>query len=223
MVLEKDDAISKLYVGTGTCLHEGVRGRWGQWDCLENVPLKVAIAIKDGYTVARKGILVWCLIHKAGISLPIYLLFLAMETALAFGLWAMYSTKLNHPMISVCLWHMFAFTYAGLYGHNPLLEGVEDLELTPAEFEAAATVYQCLPGQNSSKFQKWPGKYHERNKCWRKKVSVNRKFRCGVSAVTKYIWRKHLDNHRHKERVRQDTAGLVKRFLCDVCCKRFHS
>ena len=101
IVLEKDGAITLVYLGSGTHATQGVTNRWCVYDRLDFalMPEYVIKAIRDGYTITYKGTLVWCPIPSAADVPMTRLLFIAMEAAFTFLFWTLQSRKSDHKMI----------------------------------------------------------------------------------------------------------------------------
>lgn len=143
LVLEKTGCDSLVYIGSGTEARRGVLMRWHHYDKPDTyehiLPNYVRDALKEGYTVTHKGLLVWTSLPPAE-HVPIRrLLFVAIETTLSFLFWTMHSTSKDYGIGSCCLWPRDSFSYLGLCSHNALLEMVlGDFDLSAEQLEALA-------------------------------------------------------------------------------------
>lgn len=87
----------------------------------------------------HKGLLCWAPIPAAGQVPQIRVLFLALEAAFAFVLWAFNTDKDFGGLSSMCPWDRDKLEYDGVCTHNPLAEKpIGEYGFTAEELEAAA-------------------------------------------------------------------------------------
>jgi rubrerythrin len=139
LVLEKPGHRSKIYIGSGTSASGGFAARFGQYDNLLLLPLRVEDALNDGYIIVHKGLLYWSPIPRAAL-VPVYrLLFIALEAGFAYLLWAMCARKGDYGMGHICPWDRNTLEYDGLCSHPCLNEGIRgDFDMTAEQLEAQA-------------------------------------------------------------------------------------
>lgn len=172
LVLTKFGCIPLIYVGSATDAKKGAVTRMNQYDRLDwnAIPRYVAEAIRRGYKISHKGILVSAPIPSAANVPRFRLLFLAMEAAFSFVFWAMQSRKPDHTMRSCCPWSLSDFEYAGLCSHNALSEGViaTTFDLSPAQLEAIAADVKANSRlwekryRETAQFKQWYRDYHRK-------------------------------------------------------------
>lgn len=128
LVLEKDDAPTLAYFGSGTRTVGGLAARFKNYDDETVLPVHVAKALADGYTVVSKGVLVTSP-HPRATSPYVRCLLLAMEATFTFLFNGMLPWKnLSMDTRQLCPWSLDQFEYEGLCSHNSMIE-------TPAGFE----------------------------------------------------------------------------------------
>lgn len=205
----------------------------------------MAAAVRPGYKIVHKGMLVWCLLPSAANIPRLRLLLVAIEATLTFAFWAVYSVKADHYMTSCRLWDLPAFTYGGLCSHSSLAEGVQGLDLTAEQLEAIATETK---EKRSVQNQEWHLLNKERrNQAARerakiippsptKKLANSRRFEASTRASKKYHCEvcnstfsapadlaQHNTTSKHINNVAKAKAGVVKSKhycrLCQLDCK----
>jgi hypothetical protein len=101
------------------------------------MPRYVQKALNDGYTIRHKGLLCWTALPSVALQPTIRLLFVDMEAAFSYVVWAMRTTKRDYGMSQICPWPLDTLEYDGLCSHPSLREGVSsDFDLTPEQLEA---------------------------------------------------------------------------------------
>lgn len=215
LVLEKPGCITNIYVGSATSADARVRARFNTYDreYSRDLPKYVWDALKDGYKIVRKGLLVWAPLPSAA-HVPIFrLLFVAMEATFAFWFWAMKSLENDYGMASFGPWSRDSFTYGGLCSHSSLVEGVKgDFDLTSEQLEAMATairerkkeymdiynpmyrqwellvrperVKERMQRAQARYLQNSPDKVIAKYERWQTKAKASRKFHCDLCGVT---------------------------------------
>jgi len=128
LVLERLNARTKVYVGSGTASKGGIAARFKQYDEEKNLPVYVAEALADGYDIVSEGLLVTSP-HPIATGPYTRCLYLAMEATFTFALNAVIPSKdFGMDLRGVCPWPLESFEYEGTCSHNPMIE-------TPAGFE----------------------------------------------------------------------------------------
>jgi len=130
-----------VYIGSGTQTKAGVRSRLKIYDSSDNptLPVYVKAAMQDGYVAVHKGLLIWTPLPSAADFPRTRLLFVAMEAALSFTFWTMYSRKKDYGMTGFCRWPLELFEYHGLCSHNAMLEGpAGNFDLSSEQLESIA-------------------------------------------------------------------------------------
>jgi hypothetical protein len=105
----------------------------------DQLPVNVLKALRDGFTITHKGLLVWAPMPPAEEKPPIRLLFIALEAMFHFVFWSMASkTAKNHwGMKAMCPFDFEDLGYDGCNTHNPLYEQpFGDYDLSPEERKA---------------------------------------------------------------------------------------
>lgn len=126
VVRRKSGKTPLVYIGSATNTALGVHSRWLQYHrrSLNWVPFFVRRAMKQGYRITHKGLIVSSPI-PASKDVPLRrLIFLAIEAAFSFLFWAMVSQDRTYGMRSCCPWPKELFSYHGLCSHNALAEKV---------------------------------------------------------------------------------------------------
>ena len=92
----------------------------------QNVPQWVAKAIRDGYTITRKGLLCSADIPSMKLVPITRLIFVTLEGTFAFIFRAL-RTSMTDPImgtIDVCQWAPDTLDFDGLRSHSPFIESV---------------------------------------------------------------------------------------------------
>lgn len=206
LVLLKAGCIPKLYIGSATSMTVGLTGRFGQYDSHQALAGFVEKALKDGYVIAHKGILVSLVRPTPALVPGCRLLILAIEACLANIFWTMTRVKMDYT-VTFSLWERDQFTYAGLCSHTALWEGGRlDLNLTAEELEAHAQMMKVrLAGQRdraARKFQKEnPEKFKENTK----------RSQANLKAIKKYYCKICDQSFPHDQALRRHNGSEVKR------------
>lgn len=224
LVLEKPDALSLIYIGSGTDARDGLRSRWRHYEKpdFDMLPEHVLAALKDGYSIVHKGTLVWSPLPSAA-NVPIFrVLFIAMEAAFTFLFWAVKSRKPDHFMISCCPWPLASFSYGGLCSHSPLQDSVQGrFDLSAEQLEAIAAANK---EKNAAKLSQYRQDHPDLIKATKNrsfaKVKASKKFYCtlcGVSCAKPWELKRHNSSERHRLRVEKAAEGIENKYRCVPC------
>ena len=213
------------------------------------LPSQVIWAFQNGYKITHKGLLVSAPIPVASRIPHVRLLCYAMEATFSFLFWTMKSTTKGYGMSSCCPWPMDAFTYGGLCTHSALRDTVKgNFGLTAKQIETVSAeavvlraaikkaAYEKLKIDDpeelratqrraNHKYYRNPhGKHQAKVKRRTAKVKAEHPFYCEVCEVdcekpSHFI--RHNATPRHIKEVADFNAGIVKRYRCDPCGKKF--
>lgn len=138
VILDKRGHRSRIYVGSGTSNEGGARGRLRHYETETTLSQEVRKALEDGYKITDKCCLCWAPQPTVSLAPTFRGVFLALEAAFTFMLWA-YKTKKDFYMPQMQLWSTDKFEYDGLCTHIALNEAIPGQhDLTPEEREAHA-------------------------------------------------------------------------------------
>lgn len=141
LVLEKPGHKPKIYVGCGTNSQLGI---WGRMLCYINeytLPCYVKKALDDSYHISHKGLLCKSSIPARPLQPTVRTFFLLLEAAFAFVFWAMYATKGDYGLSSICPWDRAGLEYSGLCSQCCLREMVAgDWGFSDEELEVLANL-----------------------------------------------------------------------------------
>jgi RNase P subunit RPR2 len=109
------------------------------------LPKYVDAALREGFTITHKGLLVWAPLPKAS-DVPMFrAIFLVLEAALTSVFWAVQSkvtgeSKFSFGILPLCPWNVSDLVYTGLCSHTPLVEQhtTGDVFLPVADLEELA-------------------------------------------------------------------------------------
>lgn len=229
VVMEKNGARPRVYIGSGTNALNGVQHRWYQYNpdsTSFNPPTYVRQALLEGYKITHKGLLVWCPFPAAADVPESRLLFIAIEATLSLFFWAMHSKTKDYMMGACCHWSRESFTYDGLCGHNALIEGVlGEFDLTREQREtlaAAAKVGRQKRNRLNAAEQRKrnPEKRSAAVKVSQQKGLASMKHRCKLCNLNFPVAAKlvaHNRSERHKKKAARAAAGVVDRWRCKPC------
>lgn len=132
----------RIYIGSGTSV-KGCRARLLQHRGRHVEPRWVRLAKDQGYKQVHAALLAQCEQPPAA-KIPVFrTALIALEAAFHVLLWPMVKKDLSYGF-PAGLWSPSDFTYGGLCGHNPLVEGVitglDDIKLTAEQLEHKAAV-----------------------------------------------------------------------------------
>jgi hypothetical protein len=82
LVLEKPGSPTLIYIGSGTETLLGVSSRLREYSKFDALPARAQDAIKSGYTITHKVLLLWIPIPQPTLHFPSRVLMVAMEAAL---------------------------------------------------------------------------------------------------------------------------------------------
>jgi hypothetical protein len=207
IVMEKQKCRPKIYIGSGTSKSHGVEVRCREYrkhpsKMARTVSRRIKKALADGYHVTHIGLLCQTPIPSLFNHYRLRSLFIILETAFAFSLWAMRSHTKAYYVPTIRPWAIEALDYDGCCGHSPLWEEVvdENLGLTPEQIaikEAEAAIRSRQSARHAER------KYHAR---LRKEDPVA-----------------YLDARRAKNRRNTANAKAKGTFRCLTCEKNFQS
>ena len=96
IVLEKEESLPLAYIGSGTNSDYGIRVRLNEYDkgsSYSNLPQHVSGALKDGYTIVHKGLLVEAPVPTAGLMPTIRTLLVTLEGTFQVTFWTMHTPR----------------------------------------------------------------------------------------------------------------------------------
>ncbi|SPO00107.1 uncharacterized protein DNG_02959 [Cephalotrichum gorgonifer] len=137
LVLEKPASPLLLYIGSGTSRQDhGLSSRMAHYDKKISLPQYVESALDEGYKITSKGALCWAPM-PGYLHVPIVrLLFILLETTLAYAFWTMKAKNGDYGMGFLCKWDRSTLGYEGLCSHPALNEGIRgDFELSPEQLQ----------------------------------------------------------------------------------------
>jgi hypothetical protein len=190
LVLEKLECRPKIYIGSGTEGRRGVQDRFTHYNSGLVLPPWVERALHDGYRITHKGLLAWNDLPTPALQPMLRLLFLALEAAFSYMLWAMRTvTTKDYGMAHICLWDRDTLEYDGLCSHCCLNEGI------PGDFELSAEELEVLAVEKN-----------EKRKADQKEISSNWHFKQVAENYDEY--REGKNENKRKWIATQDPAEL---------------
>ncbi|KAK4951845.1 carbamoyl-phosphate synthase (glutamine-hydrolyzing) cpa2 [Elasticomyces elasticus] len=246
LVLEKLGCRPKIYVGSGTQVVKGVKGRLDQYDNEQSLPQYVQAALDEGFTITFKGLLCWMPIPAFAQVYAYRGLILTLETALAAVLWAMRSKVKHYGMPAVCHWTLSELEYDGCCSHNPLMEGITGVnpeELTAEQLTIVARIRAEKQDEVRKYMAKAQAEFRERmgadhmaeiKKRSNDKIEESGKYACNpcnhafrdAHALAEHkLTEKHLnkvagitkERKQPRDKRRQDQNRAEKRYYCGTC------
>jgi len=177
-----------------------------------SLPRFVALAFRDGYTLASRGVLCWAPIPRKGIIPRARVRFVAVEAVFTAIFYAAFKTTYDTAWTDFVPFDIDDVKWDPLCSHSPLMEGVlGDMELGEAQLEEIHRLRLARQKQNSIAFEK-----RERAKDltgWLKK-----------KAAQKYI---SAANNKVNVKISHDkTVAKIKsnkKHACDPCNQVFAS
>jgi hypothetical protein len=168
----------------------------------KNISRRVKKALAQGYRITHIGLLCQTPLPSAMNRYRLRSLFIIMETAFAFTLWAMHSRTKSYGMPKLLPRAIEALEYDGCCGHSPLWEEIVDENegLTPEQIalkEAKAAVRRKQSARRAER------KYHAR--------------------LRKEDPDAYTLSTRAKNKTRQDNCKAQARFRCEPCDANFQS
>jgi hypothetical protein len=212
LVLEKPGHKSKIYVGLGTDPKLGV---WRRLQCYVSgytLPRYVKKALDDGYHIGYKGLLCRCPIPARPLQPTVRTFFILLEAAFAFVFWAMYATKGDYGMSSICPWDRASLEHSGLCSHCCLYEQV------PGEWGFSDEELEILANLRKAK-------HNKSNQDSIDKLRTAKKYWCDlckVSKASKYKLDQHNATPSHLRKV-ADMVDPKKPHKCVPCNMSFHN
>ncbi|KAK6379798.1 carbamoyl-phosphate synthase (glutamine-hydrolyzing) cpa2 [Exophiala oligosperma] len=244
VVLKKPGCRPAVYIGSGTNKNGSAIVRLNQYDALKYLPSRVAAKLDEGFSIVHKGLLCWRPMPPVR-YIPIWrLLFVALEAALAFIFWTMYSPKGGDwGCLHLCLWDRDTLEYDGLCSHpavNETIRGefdlteeqLEDLEKDKQEkkvqlkadwhYQQMAENYDEYIGKSSERVARSrannPGRDAKHQADRIEKALAEKTFhchRCNISFGTKQRLQDHEKTAKH-ERKSQEANNPYKCFPCNL-------
>lgn len=233
MVLRRTGNKPLLYIGSGTSSKTGVRARLGEYDRGVLLPRYLDKALKKGYNIVHKALLLSCPIPTSA-NIPTFRVALtAVEAALACVFGAFHNRNKKYGFGDLCPWSQDLFEWHGLCSHSPLLEQpAGDLSLDSEQLEAMAAMAKERVRQNGVEYQQNrranpTPEYKEgqrlNNQKQRPALKVihanrvaNKTFYCNVCKVScrnKQDLEKHNKTPRHSKKLEMGDND----YHCDVC------
>lgn len=128
----------------------------GEYDRRSVLPEHVRNALRDGWEIVHRGVLVTCPIPSPALIPRLRLVCVAYESVLAFTFWTLHNRDKDFGYAQHLLWSKDDVEWDGACGHDPFQEGIAgEFDLTEEQLEemAAATkeknrVYQVQYGKN---------------------------------------------------------------------------
>ncbi|KAK3338339.1 hypothetical protein B0H65DRAFT_552807 [Neurospora tetraspora] len=140
LILEEADDTPLVYIGTGTDKTKGTHQRFADYDNRKKLSQFTEIAYQEGYRITHKKILVSAPVPSDSLLvLSARSLFLVLETALTYKLYAYQDRKTIHPAFTNGKWGD-SVPYGGLCSHEAWNEGTRRPEwfysgLSPGDVE----------------------------------------------------------------------------------------
>lgn len=153
IVLLKAGCKALLYFGSGTEQYDGAEKRVDSYhDDSKSLPRFMGKAIKDGYTIAHKGLLCWTPLPTPGLVPRVRGRFLAFEAAFTM-LFHGCIPFITDPWIEhLLLWARDSVEWGPLCSHLSLNEAIRGgLKLTPEELEINAAIRLARLKENGNK------------------------------------------------------------------------
>lgn len=128
LVLEKGGWRPQIYIGSATMAEKGVTQRFWAYNNGVQIPLYVQDALNDGYTITHKGLLCTTPLPADEDVVKVRRLFLALEAAFTFALWAIRVVNTGFGMSGMLQWDTTTLEYDGLCSHSSLKEGPSEAD-----------------------------------------------------------------------------------------------
>ena len=162
------------------------------------MPEYVGNALREGYKIVHKALLLSCPIPTASQIPTLRITILAVEGVMTCIMSAFRNREISYGFPDLCPWSQDLFGWAGLCSHSPLLEGMDGmLDLKPEELEAIAAMTE----------------EHERqyDKTYQRNLRVN--------PTEEYRERQRRNNEKQRPALQVIHANRIanKTFYCDVC------
>ena len=198
LVLRRNGFKPLVYVGSGTSSIRGVRARTQNYEYGVLVPQYVQTALKDGYTIVHKALLVSAPLPAPGNIPALRTAFVAMEAAITCYFGVFRNRDKSYGFGDLRYWSQDLFEWDGLCSHSPLLEPIHgefDLNAEQLEAMAAAT--------------------REKNRQFG--IEYQRKLRANPTA--EYREQQRKNNKKQRVALKSIYANRVanKTFYCDAC------
>jgi hypothetical protein len=204
VVLEKKGRRPIIYIGSATDKKLGMHVRSLHYSRKNSrhIPQRVSKALARGYRITHIGLLCQTPIPSVKNRYLLRSLFIILETAFSFTLWAMRSRTKSYGMPKLLPWPIEELEYDGCCTHSALWEGIidENKGLTPEQIvikEAQEAIRDRKIARRAER------NYHAR---LRKADPVAYK-----------------RNSRAKNKKQHDSTKAKARFHCDPCDKNYQS
>lgn len=207
LVLEKPGCRPRIYIGSGTHAQQGYSRRLGHYDSYTQLPVYVALSLKEGYTIVHKGILCWCPMPAPADVPKVRVLFVGLETVWTFALWGIKcTTEWGYGLSHICPWDRSLLEYDGTCSHNPMSElPASDCDLTAEELDA-------IEKERAEKQVEYMREWHKAQK-----EKDPEAYRLKSNAAARAFTAKNpLSRKMAQERTRAKSVA-EKRHYCTVC------
>ncbi len=206
LILEKSDYKLKIYVDSDT---ETKLRVWNRLQCYirENMLSKfVKKALDDSYYISYKSLLCRCSIPARCLQPTIRTLFILLEAGFTFVFCAMYATKGDYGMFSICSWDRASLEYSGLCSYCCLSELVlGDWGFSNKELAILANLRKA---KKRKRDQNRVDRFRTAKKHWCDF--------CKVSSASKYRLDQHNATPSHLRRA-ADMVDSKKSYKCVSC------
>lgn len=212
LVLEKQGCRPKIYIGSGTDKVLGVARRLRHYDKRmlhgtgDLMPKWVEAALKAGYTITHKGLLVWTPLPPAALRQALHSMMLLLEAVFTYFFWAMVSKK-GYGMPKISLWPVDSFTYDGACGHFSINEGFSyDPALTNFTAEQINQMDLARKKAKNRMYiaNKGPGVHAANSKATRDAALDAQRYKCDPCVLTfpnDAKLKAHLGSKRHADKI----------------------
>ncbi|KAF2004371.1 hypothetical protein P154DRAFT_416562, partial [Amniculicola lignicola CBS 123094] len=197
LVFEKKGYPTLVQIGCSTNNYRGLRARIYSHRDRQAIPTLISAAYEDTYHLSEVRVLCFCPIPSAGNFHTVRALVIALESVFSCLFWAMRKTDVGYGFGNMCPFSKDDFEYAGLCGHNSLLDPIQYLELSPQQREENATIIQ------------------DKNKAYMK--DYGRKKRADPTPQYKASYTLQNRKQRLATKRRQQKAVEDQTYRCDIC------
>lgn len=238
LVLEKDGRV-RVYIRSGTDSRIGVKSRMDQYDrrskdpaATNGIPHYVEKSMQEGFKITSKGLLAWTSIPRTSEVWRLRCLMRVMEATFTMCFWAMKSQDKDYKMPALCPWAREAFTYAGLWTHFSINEGITGTPTSGTPEEINETAEERRKSKQALYIaNKGPGVHAANTKAYRIAALEEQRYRCEICDLScrsnaKLLEHRATQSHQNKAAgVGRRTAGrggsqlavANKKHWCEVC------
>lgn len=232
-ILRKAGRKALLYIGSGTGVR-GVRIRLSNYVTGTKLPSCISDAIKDGYKIVHRALLVRCPIPSPSQIPSVRVAMFALEAAFSCIFSAMHNRNTSYGFPNILPWNKHLLDYDGVCSHSALVEDVpSNFDLSEQELEEMAEltreknrVYQQQYGleQRDNPTDEFKAKQKAKNQAYKPKLQAQQQLAvqsklhscgpCGVDCRNHSDLKVHLATSSHFETLN----GFPSR--CCVPCGR---